>query len=112
MLEQPVLSVSPWPFGALSEFELRALRQWISAARDAGIDHVEDLKGRPWPAEFSGAVLGVFTPGEAHATWLAVGQNGSWAIASLADGTVSEPVDSLPDALALIYRVGEAGGCD
>ncbi len=110
MFEQPVLSACPRAFNSLNETDLRALRRWIILAREAGIDNVEDLTSRHWPADFSGSVLGVFKPGKPHAAWLAVGQNQHWAVASAADGTVSKPVASLADALALIYQPGDSGG--
>ena len=111
MFEQPMLSLSSRAFPALSEPDLYALQCWIPAAREAGIGDVEDLTARSWPANFSGAVIGVFTPGEEHAAWLAVGQNGTWAIASCSDGRVSEPVASLADALAMVWPAGEAPEC-
>jgi hypothetical protein len=112
MFEQPVISDSSRPFGSLNVADLRALQRWVILAREAGIDNVEDLTSRHWPADFSGSVLGVFQPGKPHAAWLAVGQNEHWAIASASDGTVSKPVASLADALALIYRPGDSGGCN
>lgn len=95
-------------FGTLSESERHALWHWKAAARTAGIDAVEDLTSRCWPAVITGVVIGVFTPGDEQAAWLAVGQNGSWAIASRIDGSVSGPVNSLAEALAMVYRVDEA----
>jgi hypothetical protein len=108
--EHPVLTVTSPNFGALSEPERRALRRWITEAWSAGIDDVVDLTGRDWPGGVSGTVIGIFVPGDEFAAWLAVGQNGSWAIASCLDGTVSEPVESLADALAIVYRAGEGSG--
>jgi len=105
------LSIASRPFGSLSEPDRDALRHWTEAARRAGIGSVEDLTARDWPAEFAGSVLGVFSPGDHYAAWLAVWQNGAWAVASCIDGSVSEPVESLADALAIVYRPGETPGC-
>jgi hypothetical protein len=105
--ERSELTLAPRAFGALSESERHVLQRWISSAGLAGIDSVEDLTSRGWPAAIDGAVIGVFTPADNQAAWLAVGQNGSWAVASCIDGTVSAPVDSLAEALAIVYRAGE-----
>ena len=104
----PTAWARPPAFGTLSEADQFALRRWIGLARAAGFDEVKDLTARPWPAEISGAVLGVYTPGEDHASWLAVEQDGAWAVACCLDGSVSPPVNSLRDALEIVYRAGGA----
>jgi hypothetical protein len=109
--ELPTLPVTPRAFGTLSEADRRTLRRWIMEAKTAGIDDVQDLAPRRWPTLITGAVLGVFIPGDDHAAWLAVEQNGLWAVASCIDGSVSQPVESLEDALAIVYRAGEAMTC-
>jgi hypothetical protein len=108
---QVILSVEPGAFGSLSEADRYALRRWVNATRAIGIDDVRDLTARPWPSPVTGAVIGVFMRGDEHASWLAVEQNGSWAVACCVDGSVSESVDSLEDALDIVYRAGGTSGC-
>jgi hypothetical protein len=105
--ERSELTLASRAFGTLSDSERRELRRWLRAAQAAGIDGVEDLTSRGWPAAITGAVIGVFIPGDDRAAWMAVGQQGAWAVASCADGTVSAPVASLADALSIVYRVSE-----
>jgi hypothetical protein len=83
----------------------------MPAARAAGIDDVKDLTSRDWPVAITGAVIGVFTSEDDHAAWLAVEQNGLWAVACCIDGSVSQPLNSLDDALEVVYRTGGASGC-
>lgn len=78
------------------------MRDWQATVQASGIDAVEDLASRPWPCPMAGAVLGVFRAGGAAAAWLVIGHEGSWAVASCADGTVSAPFGSLAGALAAI----------
>jgi hypothetical protein len=106
-----ILSVEPRAFGSLSEADRYALRRWVTVARSVGFDDVRDLSDRRWPAVVPGAVIGVFAPGDDHASWLAVEQDGLWAVACCIDGSVSEPVDSLEDALDIVYRAGGTSGC-
>jgi hypothetical protein len=94
-------------FGALTEPERCVLARWLSAAHSVGVEAVEDLTSRRWPTTLTAVVLGVFLFGEQSAAWLAVGRDGAWAVAS-ADGTVSHSVDSLADALAIVYSAREA----
>ncbi len=113
LTEQSILSVPPETFGSLSALEQSTLRRWAKAAREAGITDVRDLSGRHWPTVITGAVIGVFTLEDEYAAWLAVEQNGLWAVACCLDGTVSPPVDTLEGALeivcrALDYRTGGA----
>lgn len=103
---QALRSLEPQAFGSLSETDRHALRQWIGAAHAAGFDDVRDLTARRWPAPMPGTVIGVYMRGDQHAAWLAVEQDGSWAVASRVDGSVSRPVTSLMDALDLVYRTG------
>jgi hypothetical protein len=100
------MSVVPRAFSSLSEADQFALRRWIAVARAAGFDDVKDLTSRHWPAAIVGAVIGVFVPGEENAAWLAVEQNGEWAVACCLDGTVSKPMRSLRDALEIVSRAG------
>jgi hypothetical protein len=90
-------------FEGLSPEECRYLRKWQRAARVAGIDSMEDLKGRAWPCDVDGAVIGVFMAGDQAASWLVVKHNGSWAVACCADFTVSEPVPTLAEALQRLH---------
>jgi hypothetical protein len=108
---QAEISARSERFGALSEAERHVLRRWLSAAHAVGIDTVDDLTARHWPAVLSAAVIGVFLFGEQSAAWLAVGQEGSWAVASCTDGSISPPVSSLADALAIVYSAREAASC-
>ena len=98
-------------FIGLSAQERRLLRDWRTAAWPAGVDAIEDLASRPWPHPISGIVIGVFEAGAESATWLVIGHNGSWAVASCAEGSVSPPFDSLAEALAVIHvmQPGSAG---
>lgn len=97
-------------FGGLNPTERRYLEQWHRAARAVGIDAVEDLIERPWPCAIDGAVIGVFMEGDTGASWLVVKHNGSWAVASCADCTVSASVPSLADALRQLYAPEEDFG--
>lgn len=92
-------------FRGLSPVERRTLSRWLAAARRAGIDAAEDLGVRPWPAPSADSIIGVFKAGHLLASWLIVGQSGSWAVACCADGNVSSPLDTLADALALVCPV-------
>ena len=108
---EPTFSVRSERFGALSEAERHVLRRWLWAARAVGIESVEDMTSRHWPAVVTATVIGVYLFGEQSAAWLAVGQDGAWAVASCPDGSVSPPVTSLADALALVYSAREAASC-
>jgi len=90
-------------FGRLSSDERRCLGEWQASARAIGIDAVEDLTFRPWACEVAGIVIGVFTVGSETADWLVVGEEGAWAVACCATGDVSSRLNSLADALAIIF---------
>ena len=90
-------------FGELTSDERRHLREWQATAGAIGIDGVDDLTLRPWPCPVEGIVIGIFTAGSQVADWLVVGDGRAWAVADLAKGRVSETVNSLTEALALIY---------
>lgn len=100
---QPVLPATDGAFGGLSPVEQRTLASWIADARHGGIDTAEDLGFRPWPSQGTETIIGVFKSGHLLASWLIVGQAGSWAVASCGDSAVSSRVSSLADALALVY---------
>jgi len=91
------------PFGTLSNDERNHLREWQAAARIIGVDAIQDLASRPWPIEIGGTVIGVFQSGDEAASWLVIGQNGSWAVADCTDNQVSSSFYSLAEALASIY---------
>lgn len=103
--------VEPRAFSSLTEADRRALRHWLATAHAIGFDEVRDLTARRWPAVMPGAVIGVFANGNDQAAWLAVEQDGTWAVACCVDGSVSRPVDSLEDALDIVYRAGGTSGC-
>ena len=90
-------------FSGLSTEERSHLRKWHAAAKDAGIDGIEDLVARPWPSPPEGAVIGVFCRGSDTARWLVIGQDAAWAVADCSEGTVSPAFQSLAEALATIY---------
>jgi len=92
-------------FGALTTSQRRYLHGWSEAARDTGIDSVEDLGLRPWPESDAETIIGVFRSGHLLASWLVVGQGGTWAVACCRDGTVSGSVPTLADALHLVCPV-------
>jgi hypothetical protein len=101
---QPVYALTASAFGGLSPGERRTLAGWVAAARKAGgIDTAEDLGVRPWPGLGTETVIGVFKSGHLLASWLIVGHDGSWAVASCSDSAVSKRVPTLADALALVY---------
>ena len=75
------------------------------AARTDGIDAVEDLHARSWPGPGAETIIGVFQAEHLLASWLVVGQGGTWAVASCSDGSVSRTLPSLMDALNLICPV-------
>ena len=89
-------------FSELSANERRTLEGWLAASRAAGIEAVEDLRVRPWPEPGAHSIIGVFKAGHLLASWLIVGQEGAWAVASCADGEVSRRVVSLAEALTLV----------
>ncbi len=105
---QATLSDPTQSFSGLSLDERRHLREWQVSARTMGIDAVEDLTLRPWPCPVAGTVIGVFNAGSKAAQWLVVGQDGAWAVACCAEGEVSRTLNSLAEALAVIYP-GQAG---
>ncbi len=90
-------------FAGLSSDERRQLREWQISARAISIDAVEDLTSRPWPSPVAGTVIGVFTAGSEAARWLVVGEQGAWAVACCTQGDVSQALNSLVEALAVIY---------
>ena len=106
MQQRPIPGVPSRAFAALGEADQFALRRWLALARAAGFDDVKDLTRRPWPAALAGAVIGIYATGDDHASWLAVEQDGVWAVVSCLDGSVSRPVGSLRDALEIVWRVG------
>ena len=95
-------------FSGLSPDERRHLREWQISARVIGIDGVEDLTMRPWPCPIAGTVIGVFQAEGKAAQWLVIGHNGAWAVAFCTEGEVSRTLNSLAEALAVIYP-GRAG---
>jgi len=92
-------------FGALMVPQRRYLFGWSEAARTTGIDAVEDLSLRPWPECDAETIIGVFRSGHLLASWLIVGHGGTWAVAFCGDGTVSDSVATLADALHLVCPV-------
>jgi hypothetical protein len=98
-------------FKGLSPDERHQLRDWQAVAGTIGVDAVEDLTSRPWPCPIAGAVIGVFQAGSETALWLVIGHDGTWAVASCAEGTVSPTLNSLAEALAVIYpgQTGRSG---
>jgi hypothetical protein len=95
--------VDTFSFGDLTSDERRRLREWQDSAREIGIDAVEDFTLRPWPCPVEGTVIGVFSAGSEVARWLVVGDGTAWAIADCEKGRVSDTLNSLAEALALIY---------
>jgi len=94
-------------FHGLNPLQRRVLSRWLAAAQPAGIDAAEDLAERPWPGAAAESIIGVFKAGHLLASWLVVGQGGTWAVACCADGAVSPSFDDLAEALALICPVEE-----
>ena len=90
-------------FVGLSSDERRYLREWRISARAIGIDAVEDLSFRPWPGPIAGIVIGVFAAGSKEARWLVVGEEGAWAVAGCRESDISQPLNSLAEALAVIH---------
>jgi hypothetical protein len=99
-----VLSAPNDAFRGLSPAERRTLSHWLASVRAAGIDAAEDLGARPWAAPAADTIIGVFRSGHLLASWLVIGQSGSWAVACCADGAVSGACDNLSDALALVCK--------
>jgi hypothetical protein len=100
-----VRSLPSAAFPALTAGERVHLEEWQRTVWLHGIDAVEDLAQRSWPCAVADTIIGVFRQGENQAAWLVVGQDGKWAVASCASGDVSQPVDSLADALSLVCRL-------
>jgi hypothetical protein len=89
-------------FAGLDDADREALSTWLRGAGARGIDAAMDLSMRPWGVSGTGAIIGVFDAGEDRAAWLIVSQHTGWALARCADGFVSDVMNSLPSALALI----------
>jgi hypothetical protein len=100
---QVALASSGGTLSGLTPVERRVLDRWIVTARKGGIETAEDLGFRPWPGHGTETIIGVFKSGHLLASWLVVGQAGSWAVASCGDGAVSDRLDSLAEALDLVY---------
>jgi len=100
---QAALARSGGTPSALSPADRRVLDGWIATAREGGIETAEDLGFRAWPGHGTETIIGVFKSGHLLASWLVVGQAGSWAVASCGNGAVSPPLGSLADALDLVY---------
>jgi hypothetical protein len=94
--------MSTLAFAALSVNERSCLQEWQDAARAIGVDAVEDLLQRPWPCPIAETIIGIFKQDDDQASWLIVGQDQQWVVASCASGGVSHPFGSLADALSLI----------
>ncbi len=107
---QPSLAAPQPSFDALSAMERSYLMDWRRAAQSVGIDAVDDMMQRPWPCPVADVIIGVFKSGDDRATWLIIGHNGAWAVATCAEGTVSHSVESLAEALSLIHPLGSNVG--
>lgn len=99
----PLFRMPEGAFGGLSPVERHTLSSWVAAARRGGIDTAQDLGARDWPDHGAQTVIGVFKPEHLLASWLVVGRDGDWAVASCGDGMVSARQSSLADALKLVY---------
>ncbi|MBV9249579.1 MAG: hypothetical protein JO227_10105 [Acetobacteraceae bacterium] len=100
-------SCQEWPpercgFPKLGAEDRRLLAEWGDSAQSFGVDAIEDLGDRPWAAATPEQVIGIFETGHPLASWLIVGHHGNWAVAFCTEGTVSEAVSTLSEALALI----------
>ena len=82
---------------------------WINQERGSGIDAIEELGSRSWPAPMTGNVIGIFRAGETTATWVLVGQNGLWAVLSVPSGVISTICLSLAEALATVPLARDGG---
>ena len=102
----PALPVPAPEFRALHAEERSCLLDWQSQARAIGIDAVQDLAPRRWPCPIADTIIGVYKLGDELASWLVVGHAGWWAVSCCDDGTVSQSLGSLADALALVYQLG------
>jgi hypothetical protein len=106
-METPTGSTTDDPGRGLSRLipaDLQVLRDWLIGRGNTGIERIEDLGSRAWSGPKAEFILGVFRCGEPFAAWLLVGDHGTWAVASRADGSVSAPFDSLADALSELRR--------
>lgn len=106
---QATLAEPDLGFQDLDATDRRMLASWVTASRAAGIEAVEDLSVRQWPESGADTIIGVFKTGHLLASWLIVGQSGSWAVASCADGVVSPRMASLADALARVHPTEPRG---
>ena len=95
-------SESDQGFSRLSPRDRRALETWLTAARGAGIDRVEDLGSRAWSNPRPAFILGVFQSGEPLAAWLVVGDRGAWAVGTRTTGVVSARYPTLASALTTV----------
>jgi hypothetical protein len=102
----PALPMPAAEFRALQSEERSYLLEWQTRVRAIGIDAVQDLAPRPWPCPIADTVIGIYKLGDELASWLVVGHAGWWAVSRRDDGSVSQSLGSLADALALVYQLG------
>jgi hypothetical protein len=102
---QPVLPIPAPEFAALQPDERTCLLDWQTRAGAIGIDAVQDLRQRPWPCPIADTILGIYRHGDELASWLVVGHAGQWVVSCCNDGAVSRSLESLADALTLIYQL-------
>jgi len=88
--------------GGLTPEDGAVLEDWLSAARNAGIETVSDLTARPWQVAQPDLVIGVFETGQTAASWLVIRAQGRWVVATVPNDTVSDAHVMLADALRLI----------
>lgn len=93
-------------FRALRSDERSYLLDWQTRVRAIGIDAVQDLVPRRWPCPIAETIIGIYKLGDEMASWLVVGHAGWWAVSCCDDGTVSQSLGSLADALTLVYQLG------
>jgi hypothetical protein len=98
-------------FSRLPPQDRAALCTWLVAMRVAGIERIEDLGSRIWPAPRAEFILGVFRTSQPLASWLLVGDGGAWVVASCTDGAVSARHASLAAALATLQPGGSVSPC-
>jgi hypothetical protein len=102
----PALPMPAPEFRALHSEERSYLLEWQTRVRAIGIDAVQDLAPRPWPCPIADTVIGIYKLRDELASWLVVGHAGWWAVSCRDDGSVSQSLGSLADALALVYQLG------
>lgn len=93
-------------FAGLSKPDQRVLADWLAAMQHRGIETAIDFSRRDWGTADLEVIIGIFRTGQPLASWLLVRYRSQWAVATVADETISAVRATLEDALRLIAPPG------